>query len=234
MFSRVATVLAAVAVFLAMKLSRPLGRLRGWVPRLHAGQFEVRDLVSLVVAGLALYLSWQAIEMGKRQENIANRQAEIAERQFQIQQGQLAQEAPLSIMPTGTFHPKQPISLAILNEGFAEVTVQMVTLFVMSDSDNVRCVDMDGHAAQHSSSDGNDLFDRPIKGVHVYSPKLIKVPPRGHAIAMRCAVALKPGAPNATDFIGTLIHLRWDVANADAKVFSGTSFLYRQASVDIF
>jgi hypothetical protein len=76
--------------------------LMDWLPDLQRGTLEVRDIVGLTVAGLALLLSWYAIRMAKRQEGIAleqaaiaKRQAEIAETQHRIMQEQLAAKAHL-------------------------------------------------------------------------------------------------------------------------------------------
>lgn len=71
------------------------------LPDLQVGNFEVRDLLNLLMTALGAYLAWRAIQMGREQGEIAKRQAEIAETQHKIMQEQLAQKSDLKIALLG-------------------------------------------------------------------------------------------------------------------------------------
>jgi hypothetical protein len=119
-----------------------------WLPDLRAGTIEIRDLVNLVVGGLATYLAYLAIRMGREQSRTAFRQAEIAEVQHRIMQEQLAKAVKLRVRcdTAQTHHaPETIIPVEVFNDGnktargfFWEV------LFSDALAGNVRLVDVEG------------------------------------------------------------------------------------------
>jgi hypothetical protein len=60
-------------------------QLTDWLPTVHVGSFELRDIVSLIVAGVGAYLAWLAIKLGRSQAKIAALQHEMLRQQFYAQ-----------------------------------------------------------------------------------------------------------------------------------------------------
>jgi len=90
-----------------------------WLPDLKVGTIEIRDLVSLVVGGLGVFLAYLAIKLGKEQAKIAEKQTGIAEKQDRIMQEQLDKRTELSI---ALINPQahgegHRYDVAVLNEG---------------------------------------------------------------------------------------------------------------------
>src|SRR5688572_26505256 len=71
--------------------------LMDWLPDLRVGTFEIRDLASLIVAGLGAFLAYLAIKLGKEQAAIAKRQGEITEQQYQMQAVSAEREATVDV-----------------------------------------------------------------------------------------------------------------------------------------
>jgi hypothetical protein len=65
--------------------------LMDWLPDLHVGTFEIRDLLNLVMTGLGAYLAWLAIKMGRKQ-------TEIAEKQHAIWEAEMAKKTDLRVL----------------------------------------------------------------------------------------------------------------------------------------
>src|SRR5687768_13481043 len=75
--------------------------LMDWLPDVHIGTFEIRDLANLIVATVGLVLAGYAVRMGREQGRIAKRQAEIAERQDALIREQLENRPLVRVMIGG-------------------------------------------------------------------------------------------------------------------------------------
>src|ERR1044072_8385762 len=66
----------------------------------EAGAPVVRDVLSLAIGGLGVFLAYLAIKLGKEQAQIADKQTAIAEKQDRIMHEQLARRAVICMSIT--------------------------------------------------------------------------------------------------------------------------------------